>query len=54
MTSTSPGSGVLADASNHYSPLFYSLIAIDVIAVLIVFFTIVRFVLKLIDRRSRG
>ncbi|MEY9893766.1 heme/copper-type cytochrome/quinol oxidase subunit 2 [Catenulispora sp. MAP12-49] len=54
MTSTSPASGALADTANHYSPLFYTLITIDVIAVLIVFFTIVRFVLKLIDRRSRG
>ncbi|MEY9931132.1 nitrogen fixation/metabolism regulation signal transduction histidine kinase [Catenulispora sp. GP43] len=54
MISNSPASGAVLADPNHYSPLFYTLIMIDVIAVLIVFFTIVRFVLRLIDRRSRG
>lgn len=46
----------LADSSAgvHYSPLFYGLCGVVVIAVLIVFFSVVRFVLKMIDRRSRG
>ena len=56
MTPNSHTISVLADSSTgvHYSPLFYGLLVVVVIAVLIVFFTVVRFVLKLIDRRSRG
>ncbi|MBF9067044.1 hypothetical protein [Streptacidiphilus fuscans] len=48
--------GILADSSSgvHYSPLFYGLLVVVAIAVLIVFFSAVRFVIKLIDRRSRG
>jgi amino acid transporter len=48
--------GVLADGATgvHYSPMFYGLLGVVAVAVLIVFFTVVRFVLKLIDRRSRG
>jgi hypothetical protein len=47
---------VLADSSAgvHYSPLFYALCVVVAIAVLIVFFTVVRFALAMIDRRSRG
>ena len=47
---------ILADASTgvHYSPLFYALCVVAVIAVLIVFFAVVSFALKTIDRRSRG
>lgn len=47
---------ILADASTgvHYSPLFYALCVVAVIAVLIVFFAVVRFALKTIDCRSRG
>jgi hypothetical protein len=47
---------ILADPSTgvHYSPLFYALCVVAVIAVLIVFFAVVRFALKTIDRRSRG
>ena len=56
MISNPASLGALADASTgtHYSPLFFGLIATDVVAVLIAFFTVVRFVLKTIDRRSRG
>lgn len=48
--------GILADSSTgvHYSPLFYGLLVVVAIAVLIVFFSAVRLVIKLIDRRSRG
>lgn len=46
----------LADSSAgvHYSPIFYGLCGVVAIAVLIVFFSVVRFVLTMIDRRSRG
>ena len=58
MTRNSPTTprSVLADASTgtHYSTLFYVLLGVVALAALIVFFTVVRFVLKMIDRRSRG
>ena len=34
--------------------LFYVLLAVVAVALLIVFFAVVRFILKMIDRRSRG
>lgn len=49
--------GLLADTPTggvHYSALFYVLLAVVAVALLIVFFAVVRFVLKMIDRRSRG
>ena len=57
MTSNSRMLSVLADSSStgvHYSPLFYGLLVVLGIAVLIVFFTVVRFILKMVDHRSRG
>lgn len=56
MTSNSQTYSVLADSSTgvHYSPLFYALLVVVGIAVLIVFFTIVNFFRKRMDRRSRG
>lgn len=56
MNPNSPPLGVLADGptGTHYSTLFYVLLGVVAVALLIVFFTVVRFVLKLIDRRSRG
>ncbi|MBS2536427.1 hypothetical protein KGQ20_27065 [Catenulispora sp. NF23] len=60
MTSHPPTpAGVLADSATgggvHYSPTFYALLVIVAIAFLIVFFAVVRFILKMIDnRRSRG
>lgn len=59
MTSNSPAISartVLADGSTgvHYGTAFYVLLGVVAVAVLIVFFSVVRFVLKMIDRRSRG
>lgn len=56
MTLNSRTPAVLADSSTgvHYSPLFYVLLVVVAIAVLIVFFTVVNFVRKVLDRRSRG
>ncbi|MFI1970726.1 hypothetical protein [Streptomyces cinnamoneus] len=52
---TSHASSVLAAESGvHYSPLFYILCGVVVIACFIVFFTVGRFLLRLKDRRSRG
>jgi ABC-type lipoprotein release transport system permease subunit len=56
MTSNSKTLTVLADSSTgvHYSPLFYILLVVVGVAILIVFFTVVNFVRKMMDRRSRG
>ena len=56
MTSNPQTLTVLADSSTgvHYSPLFYVLLVVVGIAVLIVFFTVVNVVRKMLDRRSRG
>ena len=55
---TSQPLGVIVAASDpsgvHYSPLFYILCGVVVLACLIVFFTVGRFLLRVMDRRSRG
>lgn len=56
MTSKSKTLTVLADSSTgvHYSPLFYILLVVVGVAILIVFFTAVNVVRKMMNRRSRG
>ncbi|MFJ6213505.1 hypothetical protein ACIQGZ_09260 [Streptomyces sp. NPDC092296] len=54
---TSPAFGLIAASDSpgvHYSPVFYLLCGVVVLACFIVFFTVGRFLLRFLDRRRDG